>query len=270
MIFVIGGIIVPLFSILIAKYHIVTAVRIVLIVGAIEMLIAIMVRNFLLKETAVGLKMKTMSMYSQYSLTQKVREALVYIIYYKKVLILLIIIILNNFQDILKTTYYNLYLISKIKISGELISVFTGFNAFLTLLAIFFVVPRLMSLSNLKSLLYGIILVMFSNLIFLFVAPRRFSVLIISILLNAVGMAIISPFLETCWANAIEDDKRANIVSYSNIFIMIAAAPFGAIGGYVYAFNPWWVFIIIFFITVIMFILTLYLFLKEKDSVKFY
>ncbi|MGB9809783.1 MAG: MFS transporter, partial [Caldanaerobacter sp.] len=79
MIFVIGGMVVPLFSILIAKYHIVVAIKIVLVVGAIGMLGAIIVRNFFLTETVVGVKIKAISIENQYNSIQKIKEALKYI-----------------------------------------------------------------------------------------------------------------------------------------------------------------------------------------------
>lgn len=66
-----------------------------------------------------------------------------YIITHKNNLILLIIIVLNNFQNILRFTYYNLYLTSYLQIEDKFIALFPGIGAFITLITMYITLPRL-------------------------------------------------------------------------------------------------------------------------------
>jgi predicted MFS family arabinose efflux permease len=134
-----------------------------------------------------------------------------YIITHKNNLILLIIIVLNNFQNILRFTYYNLYLTSYLQIEDKFIALFPGIGAFITLITMYITLPRLSNKDNKKVLLAGMVLFTFSNLVFLFVPPKGFVILLVSIFLGSISMAVIGPYLETCWANSIKNDKRANV-----------------------------------------------------------
>lgn len=145
---------------------------------------------------------------------------------------------------------------------------FPGIGAFITLITMYITLPRLSNKDNKKVLLAGMVLFTFSNLVFLFVPPKGFVILLVSIFLGSISMAVIGPYLETCWANSIKNDKRANVVSYSNILIVGIGIPAGAIGGYIYTFKPIILFVVIFSISAIMSSLALLLILNDKTELK--
>lgn len=266
-VFVIGGMVVPVGGLLVSKYGVITATRIILVIGCIAMLVAIIVRHFYLTETSVGLEMMKRASGQDHNPMKDIVEAVKYIVSHKENFILLIIMVLNNFQYILKSTYYNLYLTSYLKVSDKIVSIFPGLSAIVTLVALYAVLPKLANIDNRKALLYGLIVVSASNLVFIFTPPLGFVVLIISIFLGAIGVAIMGPYLDTCWANSIEDDKRANVISYSTIFITVISIPAGTIGGYIYTLNSVMLFVLIFILTLIMSFLA-FLLILHRDAVE--
>ncbi|SHE36562.1 Major Facilitator Superfamily protein [Caldanaerobius fijiensis DSM 17918] len=263
-VFVIGGMVVPVGGLLVSKYGVITATRIILVIGFIAILIAIIIRHFYLTETSVGLEMMKRVSSKDHDPVKDIVDAIKYIVSHKENFILLIIMVLNNFQYILKSTYYNLYLTSYLKISDKMVSLFPGLSAIVTLVALYTVLPKLASEDDRKALLYGLMLISGSNLVFIFTPPRGFAVLIASVLLGAIGAAIMGPYIDTCWANSIEDDKRANVISYSTIFITVTSIPAGTVGGFIYTLNPVMLFVLIFVLTLFMSWLAFLLILRVK------
>ncbi|WP_026485568.1 MFS transporter [Caldanaerobius polysaccharolyticus] len=264
-VFVLGGMVVPVGGLLVSVYGVVTATRIMLISGCIAMIIAIIIRHFYLTETSVGLKMMKKSNSKNHKPLKDMADAIKYIANHTENFILLIVVVLNNFQYILKSTYYNLYLTEKLKISYKLVSIFPGLSGLVSLIALYIVLPKLSNQDEKKALLYGLMLVSASNLIFVFTPPQGYGILISSILLGAAGTAIMGPYIDTCWANSIEDDKRANVISFSTIFITVISIPAGTIGGYIYTINPLMLFVLIFALTFMMSLLVFILLrLKTK------
>ncbi|SHF44915.1 Sugar phosphate permease [Caldanaerobius fijiensis DSM 17918] len=246
-VFVIGGLFVPLGGILVSHYGVVFATRIMYIIGFVAMSIGIFIRYANITETSIGIMMMQKNKNGGYKEVMKdVLDAIKYILTHPENLLLLTIVVLNNFQFILKNTYNNLYLISHLKISDRMVSIFPAISTIMTLIAMFVIIPKMGRSNEKKALLIGLALTSLSNLLFVLSPPKQIGMLILTTLIGSVGFAVMSPNLETCWANSIDDKKRANVVSYSSILITAISIPAGAIGGYIYTINPVMLFILIF------------------------
>lgn len=246
-VFVIGGLFVPLGGILVSHYGVVFATRVMYIIGFVAISIGIFIRYANITETSIGIMMMQKNKNGGYKEVMKdVIDAIKYILTHPENLLLLTIVVLNNFQFILKNTYNNLYLISHLKISDRMVSIFPAISTIMTLIAMFVIIPKMGRSNEKKALLIGLALTSLSNLLFVLSPPKQIGMLILTTLIGSVGFAVMSPNLETCWANSIDDKKRANVVSYSSILITAISIPAGAIGGYIYTINPVMLFILIF------------------------
>ncbi|WP_026485781.1 MFS transporter [Caldanaerobius polysaccharolyticus] len=246
-VFAIGGLFVPLGGILVSRYGVVSATRALYIMSFVVIFTAILIRYAYLTETSIGVMMMQNSKNSSHKEVLKdVYDAIKYILTHPENLMLLSIVVLNNFQFILKNTYNNLYLISQLKISDRMVSIFPAIGTIMTMTALFAIIPKMRIGGEKGALLIGLVLTSLSNLLLVLSPPRHIGMLTLTTLISAIGFAIMGPNLETCWANSIDDKKRANVISYSSIFITAISIPAGAIGGYIYTLEPIMLFILIF------------------------
>ncbi|MEZ0537720.1 MFS transporter [Caldicellulosiruptoraceae bacterium PP1] len=250
----IGSLFAPLMGILVAKFGVIHATRGVILAFAILVNVLILVRHLITSETSVGRTTLKENENKERSITKRFieyKETIIYIIKKKELLLIMLVIVLNNFNMIFRDTYRNLYLTERLKFADDIISTFPTISAIITIIFILIAIPTLKDKNHDKVLLYGIILISISNLIFLF-APSGiigFILVIFVVLLNAIGSAIYAAFVDAIFANSIEDHKRAYVFSASMVIISLLSMPMGAIAGQLYSISKIIPFIIAFIST---------------------
>lgn len=236
---VIGGLIAPLGGLLVSKFTLVPAMRIMYILFGISVTLMFIGRNFSTKETEIGIRKrkesKTVKLKSNF---QEYTLAIKSILHNPLLLIIFGVYILFNFQMTLQNTYLSIYLVEALNIDDSFIAIFPAVSSIAMLALIFFVIPRFSELKASKYIIWGFLLAIVSKLILIFIGPKEIIPVIISTMLAAAGSIIASPYLEAAVANSIDDEQRAKMFSILQVLVLIFISPSGIIGGWSYTINP--------------------------------
>jgi Na+/melibiose symporter-like transporter len=236
---VIGGLFAPLGGLLVHRFTLVPAMRIMYILFAISVTIMFIGRNFSTHETEIGIRKRKES--KTLKLKNNVQE---YTLAFKSILkspMLLMIFIVYaffNFQSTLQTTYLSIYLVKALNINDALIAVFPAVSSIAMLVFLYFVIPRFHENKANHYIIGGFALGILSNVILITSAPGSILLVILSTLVAAAGTMTAGPYLEALVANSLDDEQRAKMLSILQVFVLLFVSPSGLIGGWTYSLDP--------------------------------
>jgi MFS transporter, DHA1 family, tetracycline resistance protein len=253
--FILSGFFTPVGGILVEKFHMLPAIRIMYLFALICSIVFVTLKILFLKETSIGAhKAREVNKVLSREVLSGLLKTFRYVLKNKKLAILIAINIAVNFAYSLYTIYYFLYLTQSLKYSESNISVFPFVTAIVSLITMIVVMPLKKEMNSL--LVKGFILYIIGG-IFLVAAPANKSLvfIIVNVVCWAISLQITNTLLQVKIANAIDDDLRADVMSFSNAFSMLVIFPSGIIGGIIYKFSPIYLFYLILFIYVVCFML---------------
>lgn len=233
-----SGIFTPVTGFMIARLGTSMAMRILLSIGFLSMTSMFLIRNRLVSETQIGLKL--MEVHSTISIKEKFidyKNAMTYMITRPITLITLIILLLTNFQ-IAFQFYLVVYLKDVLGLKASVTSVIPGISAFINLLIYFLYIPKLIRRKETVNLNFGLVLSVVGSFTFLFIYKGNYALLFISTLFTAAGNLIMTTFRDTLWNNVIGESERAKIYSAAQGLVSIIAIPSGIVAGLFYKLNP--------------------------------
>lgn len=235
----VGNLFAPLMGFLVAKFGLILATKGIVLVFGILVNILIFVRHLITSESSVGIKMVEKSNKEDSDRFGQWAESIKYMMNNRNLLLIIIVIILGNISQIFRDTYKNIYLSEKLKYADDLISTFPTIWSVVTLVFIIFMIPSLKEKNHNKILLWGMILITASNLIFLFIKPGLFGfvLMVLVTIIGAIGSSIYFSFVDAILANSIDDDRRAHILSLAMFLISLFSMPAGAIAGQCYNYS---------------------------------
>jgi len=236
---IVGGLFAPLGGLLVSHFTLVPAVRIMYIIACISMTIMVIARHFATHETEIGIRKK--QEVSEIKFKEAAAEYIdgIKSIYKNRPLLLIFIVyILFNFQITMQQTYLSIYLVDRLQISDTMIGIFPAVSSVCMLVLLIYVVPRLNERYNNRYIMLGFGLSILASLLIIVSAPKAIAIVILSTILSACGLLFSSPYLESTVANSIDDDRRANLTSILQVFVLVFISPAGIIGGLTYKLDP--------------------------------
>ncbi|WP_245589938.1 MFS transporter [Caldanaerobius polysaccharolyticus] len=236
---IIAGFFAPLGGLLVKRFTLVPAMRIMYAIAFVSMTLMFIGRNYATHETDIGIKKMKESSGLKFSDSIKEYVSAVREIWNNKALMIIFAVyILNNFQITIRGTYQYLYLVDVLKLSDVMISVFPSVSSLAMLILLFFIMPRLKNEYADKYMKYGFAASLVANLILVLAPPANIPLAMVSTLLVSAGGMIITPYLESAVANAISDETRAKTFSILTVLILLFISPAGIIGGWTYSIQP--------------------------------
>ncbi|MGB9681399.1 MAG: MFS transporter [bacterium] len=236
---VIAGFFAPLGGLLVNRFTLVPAVRLMYIIAFVSMTIMFFMRNKFTYETEISLKKSLESTRINFIESLKeYRDVTREIFTNKALLILFSVYILNNFQMTMSRTYLSIYLVDALKLNKALISIFPALSSIAMLLLLFFVMPRFKEENSNRYMMIGFMASMWASLTLVLTPPQNVIGVTISTIMAAVGSIVANPYLEATMANSIADNNRAKILAILTVLILVFVSPSGIIGGWTYTINP--------------------------------
>lgn len=261
---IVAGFFAPLGGLLVNKFTLIPAMRIMYAIACVSMMIMFFGRNRATHDTEISKrkmkeskKIKTLDSMSEYLGVFKE------ILSDKPLLLIFAIYILNNFQMTVKGTFGSIFMVKALKIDDSLIAVFPTVASIANLVVLIAILPRLKIENSVKYMITGFALSFVSNLILILSPINGIAAVTVSTILAAVGTIVVSPYLESAVANSISDENRAKSFSILTVLILLFTSPSGIIGGFTYSIDPKIPFILVMAAFMIS-ILLLFIFVRIK------
>ena len=237
---ILAGFFAPIGIILINKMTLIPAVRTMQMFGMISVLVLIISRHLLVRETSIGIqKMNEMKdvritqIYKAYIPTFK------RIIKNRMLVLVLFLRVLNQIQLTIRNTYLAILVTERMGFAAGNMSIFFTVNSIVILLVILFVSPVISKSKSRRPIVLGIS-VHISATIILLISPEthNYLLLVLGAVLVAFGTALTTPYIDSLAANTIVDEDRAASNSVISMAMMLFTIPFGYIGGILSDFDP--------------------------------
>jgi hypothetical protein len=166
------------------------------------------------------------------------RDALLYFLRNREGRLVFLLQGIIQFFLIFKPLFYFVFLKNDAGVKAALLSLVPVISSLISMFILLLVLPRIGTLKRNRALAAGFMLNALS--LFMLVASIRFGSLLLwsSIILDAVGLALIRPLLDSLWADRLEDGNRARQLSASHFFFGLFSIPAGALAAELYALGP--------------------------------
>ncbi|MCU6790519.1 MFS transporter [Paenibacillus sp. WQ 127069] len=241
-----SGLLAPLGGLLVERYTLISAERMMYGLAFVSMTAMFICRHFATYETEIGIrKMKEHASFQWKALLQEYISVLRAIVANKALLLVFGIYVLYQFQLTMRNTYLSIYLVQSLQFDAVWIAWLPAVTSVATLLLLFFYIPRLNRDRMNTYMLVGLFICTAAYIIQIVTPPGAVMPILFSTVFTAAGSIIVYPNLEAAVQNAIDDDKRASIFSILSVLILIFISPAGLIGGWTYSIDPRLPFILI-------------------------
>lgn len=236
---VVCGLFAPLGGLMVGQWSVVPAVRLMYAISFACITVMCIARHLSIYETEIGLrkkneysKMRISSMWAEYKTVTRM------IATNRQMMLVFSLYILFQFQITVKNTFLSVYIVEWLRFPDAFVAIFPAITSAAMLALILFVSHRIKASRLVPAMIAGFILSAAAVFIQIAIPAGEYAWLIASGVLSAIGTIMTAPYLEAAVANAIDDDKRAGMLSILSVIMLVFISPAGAIGGWSYTLDP--------------------------------
>jgi len=229
----IAGLFTPIGALLVNRFSVIPAVRIMMVVNIFTVTFLIVFRHFFVTETDIGRQRMQEMKHADIGSALAIYAPIIRKIFRNKTLILVLLIYTFHFiQLTIRGTFLAVLITERLGFPAESMAIFSVFNSVVMFFVLFLISPLLNKITRRWPIALGVICqAMAAGLLLLSPATQNYLLLLLSAILMALGTGVASPRIETLLANAIENEERSVANSLMNVFLLLFSAPFGYISG---------------------------------------
>lgn len=242
------GIITPLAGIIVASSGVVFAERCFMIFAIVSMSTMIISRNHFYRETRMGQQILDEHKGSRFrDIARKGLFRGAFRVLGKNpgaALIIAVNILFNLTLPLgaFNSMYFALFMTGQVGIGKASVSILGGIYSGVILLVFLAVTPRIGKKGGTAGMLSGLV-IQGASLVMIALIPKGvLAAACLCVALYGLGYGIFKPFLDSLTADVSEGRERAGLYSLVNTAISIFSALIGYASGYIYAFDPRWIF----------------------------
>jgi MFS transporter, DHA1 family, tetracycline resistance protein len=233
---IIAGLLAPAAGLLVEGFGLVPAMRGMYLCSFAIFTFMFIWRNTMLRESAIGLAKQRESRNATPRATLADYRRVAGLLARDRLAIAAFLIsTLVSIQAVLKGTFQAILLTRGLGFSDASIAVFPAAGAFTTLLIYVLALPSLSRRKGILPLAGGIGLSMAGVLALAASPAGSWAVVTASTLLTAAGSAVMVPYSDTLVANAVPEADRSKALSLFYVFYFTLSAPWGYLGGLLFA-----------------------------------
>ncbi|HPM72084.1 MAG TPA: MFS transporter [Spirochaetales bacterium] len=230
----------PIASVLVARYSLVPAVRILYLNAFVVMTAKLVILYAASRETATGvIRMRETKGKSLLSLMSGYGEVVKIIVRSRGTVFSLVIAAIVGSVGMVNNTFWQVIASKKLMVPDAALPFFPMLRSILAMLFLFTAIPRAMESSSLRRpLLLGFASYLVGQgILALIPAPLGglglpgYAFLCLSLAFDGFGAAILAMLAESLVALHVDKDERARVMALQHMIIMLATAPFGWISG---------------------------------------
>lgn len=128
-------------------------------------------------------------------------------------------------------TFWAIIVTEKLHIPAQNLAVFPFVKSVIMLIFFFVVIPRLRTLHFQVPMLVGFVGFALSQVLLISIPEMGYGLLMLSIFLEAVSTAVVSPLVDQMTVRTVDPQERARIQSILYVGIILFTSPFGWIAG---------------------------------------
>lgn len=223
----------PLGGWFVDRYGLIPAVRGIYIFGCLMLGAKSLVLYVYSHETVRGVqRIQETRHRSLISLLGEYRSVLHQLLHSRPILAALSLMVITNIYTTISTNFWGILFTSKLGFSDSEISTYAALRSIIMTISFFVIGPRLTNLRRFRLPLWaGFAGFLVSQLLLVVMPPQAVILLVISVLLEAVASALVSPMTESLLALSMESDERARVSAMVYVALIVIISPFGWIAG---------------------------------------
>lgn len=223
----------PLGGWFVDRYGLIPAVRGLYIFGFLMLSAKFIVLYAYSHETARGVqRMQETRHRSLISLLGEYRSVFNQLLHSKPILAALSLMVITNIYTTISNNFWGVVFTSKLGFTESEISTYVAIRSIVMTLSFFVIGPRLTNLRRFRLPLWvGFSGFLVSQLLLVVMPPHAVMLLVISVLLEAVASALVSPMTESLLALSMESNERARVSAMVYVALIVVISPFGWIAG---------------------------------------
>jgi MFS family permease len=223
----------PLGGWFVDRYGLIPAVRGLFVFGCLMLAAKSIVLYMYSHETVRGVQRMEETRYSSLiSLLGEYRSVFNQLLHSKPILAALSLMVITNIYTTISNNFWGVLFTSKLGFSESQISTYVAIRSIVMTISFFVIGPRLTNLRRFRLPLWaGFAGFLVSQLLLVVMPPQAVVVLVISVLLEAVASALVSPMTESLLALSMESNERARISAMVYVVLIVLISPFGWIAG---------------------------------------
>lgn len=228
----IAGFVAPVAYVFVQRYGVVPTMRVLYFITFVMMTTKFILLYFITKETSVG--KRRIAQTKDVSIPRQLwdsRHVLANMLRSKRTMYTVALIACFQGMRSVGNIFWPLLVTSRLGIATENLSIFATVKSLLMLFCYLVIVPELNIHAFKRPLLLAFSLMLFQQLLMLAMPANAYALVILSVLLEAVAMSVISPVTSSLQMLNIDREERARMLGLFYAMSMLVTAPLGTIGG---------------------------------------
>ncbi len=223
----------PLGGWFVSRFGLIPAVRGLFVFGFFMLTLKAIVLYLYSHETARGIqRMRETRQQSLFSLLSEYRSVFRQILHSRPILSALSLLVITNIYTTVSGSFWGVLFTTKLGFTNSEISTYVALRSIIMTICFFLIGPRLTNLRRFRLPLWAGFIAFFASQLLLVVMPARaILLLVISVTLEAVASALVSPMTESLLALSMESDERARVSAMVYVALILLISPFGWIAG---------------------------------------
>jgi MFS family permease len=229
----------PLGGWFVERYGLVPAVRGIFVFGFLVLTAKFVILYIYSHETARGLQRMTETRHrSLTSLLGEYRSVFGQLWHSRPILAALSLMVITSIYTTISSNFWGILFTEKLGFPSSQISTYVAIRSVIMTICFFLIGPRLTNLRNFRLPLWmGFAAFLVSQLLLVLMLPRAVPLLVLSVILEAVASALVSPMIESLLAVSLESAERARVSAMVYVALIVLISPFGWIAGQLSASN---------------------------------
>lgn len=172
------------------------------------------------------------------SLLGEYRSVFSQLLHSKPILAALSFMIITNIYTTISSNFWGVLFTTKLGFTSSEISTYAAIRSIVMTFCFFVLGPRLTNMHHFRLPLWaGFSAFLISQLLLVVMPPHAIALLVVSVMLEAVASALVSPMTESLLALSMESNERARVSAMVYVALIIVISPFGWIAGQLSAMN---------------------------------
>ncbi|MBI5298563.1 MAG: MFS transporter [Chloroflexi bacterium] len=223
----------PLGGWIVDRYGLVPALRWLFGFGFVMLTAKFVVLYVYSHETTRGVqRMQETRHRSLVSLLGEYRSVFGQLLHSRPLLAALALMVITNIYSTVSGSFWGVLFTTKLGFADSEISTYVAIRSIVMTLSFFVIGPRLTNPRRFRLPLWaGFGLFFVSQLLLVTMPPRAVALMVVSVMLEAVASALVSPMTESLLALSLESAERARVSAMAYVALIILISPFGWIAG---------------------------------------
>ena len=229
----------PLGGWFVNRYGLIPAVRGLYVFGFLMLTAKFVVLYVYSHETVRGVQRMTETRHrSLISLLGEYRSVLSQLLHSRPILAALSLMVITNIYTTVSSNFWGVLFTTKLGFAESEISTYVAIRSIVMTFCFFVIGPRLTNLRRFRLPLWtGFAAFLLSQLLLVVMPPHAVILLVVSVVLEAIASALVSPMTESLLALSMESNERARVSAMVYVALIVLISPFGWIAGQLSALN---------------------------------